>query len=84
MSFIDAVQVIDTEMGFISYRKMLKNFQENIIPMICDTLCPYFQNIEESAQFNELSFLHEKLQINGSRASVSQPNVSITSEQEVQ
>lgn len=44
-SFVDAVEVIDYEMGYMKYRTMVYNFQDNIIPMICEVLMPYFYNI---------------------------------------
>ena len=34
-SFVDAVEIIDYEMGYMKYRTMIYNFQDNIIPMIC-------------------------------------------------
>ena len=34
-AFIDAVEVVDYEMGYIKYRTMVYSFQDNVIPMIC-------------------------------------------------
>lgn len=48
--FVDAVEVVDYDMGYISYRLMVYNFQDNAIPMICDVLMPYFYGIEEGVQ----------------------------------
>lgn len=63
-SFIDAIEVVDYEMGYVKYRAMVYSFQDNVIPNICDTLMPYFYNIEEGVQISELSFLHGKIEIN--------------------
>ena len=43
-------KVVDYDMGYISYRLMVYNFQDNAIPMICDVLMPYFYGIEEGVQ----------------------------------
>ena len=34
-SFVDAVEVVDYEMGYMRYRMMVYSFQDNAIPMIC-------------------------------------------------
>jgi hypothetical protein len=34
-SFVDAIEVIDYDMGYIKYRLMVYSFQDNVIPMIC-------------------------------------------------
>ena len=34
-SFVDAVEVVDYEMGYMRYRMMIYSFQDNAIPMIC-------------------------------------------------
>jgi hypothetical protein len=34
-AFVDAVEVVDYEMGYIKYRTMVYSFQDNVIPMIC-------------------------------------------------
>jgi hypothetical protein len=41
-SFIDAVEVVDYDMGYIKYRTMVYSFQDSVIPTICETLMPYF------------------------------------------
>lgn len=33
--FIEAVEAIDTEMGYMRFRTMVYNFQDNVMPMIC-------------------------------------------------
>ncbi len=71
-SFIDAVEVVDYEMGYVKYRTMIYSFQDNVIPSICDTLMPYFYNIEEGVQISELSFLQGRIEIDDS--TVHQPN----------
>jgi hypothetical protein len=57
-SFVDAVEIIDYDMGYMKYRTMVYSFQDQVIPMMCETLMPYFYKIEEGVQINELSFLH--------------------------
>lgn len=34
-AFIDAVEIVDYEMGYIKYRTMVYSFQDSVIPMIC-------------------------------------------------
>jgi hypothetical protein len=34
-SFVDAVEAVDYEMGYMRYRMMVYSFQDNAIPMIC-------------------------------------------------
>jgi hypothetical protein len=77
-SFVDAVEVIDYEMGYMKYRTMVYNFQDNIIPMVCEVLMPYFYNIEEGVQINELSFLQQHLQVNDLETETSSSNNQIS------
>ena len=49
---IDAIEVIDTEMGYLRYRTMVYAFQDNVIPLICDMLMPYFYAMEEGVRMS--------------------------------
>ena len=37
------------------FRSMIYSFQDNIIPMICDTLIPFFHNFEDSIRVSDLT-----------------------------
>jgi len=54
-SFIDAVETIDTEMGYLKYRTMIYSFQDAVIPLICDILMPYFNHMEDGVRVSDLS-----------------------------
>lgn len=62
-AFVDAVEVVDYDMGYMRYRTMVYAFQDKVIPLICDTLLPYFYNIEECVQITEISILQEHLNV---------------------
>lgn len=51
-SFVDAVEIVDYNMGYMRYRLMVYSFQDTVIPMICETLMPCFYNIEEGVQIS--------------------------------
>lgn len=59
--FIEAVEVIDTDMGYMRFRSMVYSFQDNVIPLICETLMPFFENFEEGVRISELELLQSKL-----------------------
>ena len=42
-------------MGYIKYRTMVYAFQDTIIPLMFDTLMPFFYKVEESIKLSELS-----------------------------
>ena len=63
-NFISTVETIDNEMGFMRFRTMVYNFQDNVIPMICDNLIPFFEKFEEGVKISELSQLQSKLDVN--------------------
>lgn len=41
-TFVEAVEVVDSEMGYMRFRTMIYAFQDNVIPMICECLMPFF------------------------------------------
>jgi len=51
-------------MGYMRYRTMVYSFQDNVIPMICETLMPYFYSVEEGVRICELSHLQGHLKVN--------------------
>ena len=53
--FIEAVSPLDSSMTFLSYRTMIYNFQDNIIPIITEELVPFFHKVEDNIKVNELS-----------------------------
>ena len=38
------IEVVDVDMGYMRFRTMVYAFQDYVIPMICDTLMPFFLN----------------------------------------
>jgi len=34
-TFVETIEVVDNEMGYMRYRTMVYSFQDNVIPMIC-------------------------------------------------
>ena len=64
-TFIEVVEVVDVDMGYMRFRTMVYAFQDNVIPMICDTLMPFFLNFEEGLRINDLTAtLQSKLEVN--------------------
>lgn len=64
---------------------MVYSFQDKAIPMICETLMPYFYKIEEGVLIKELNLLQDNMNINDvdTESSGSQ-QVAITSDEELQ
>ena len=54
-TFIETVEIVDNEMGYMRFRSMVYSFQDTIIPMICDTLIPFFDNFEDSIRVSDLT-----------------------------
>jgi hypothetical protein len=44
-SLIEAIEIIDYEMGYMKYRCMIYHFQDNVIPFVCETLMPFFYKV---------------------------------------
>jgi hypothetical protein len=53
--FIETVEIVDVELGYMRFRTMVYAFQDNVIPMICDTLMPFFHNFEDGLRINDLT-----------------------------
>ena len=52
-------------MGYMRFRAMVYHFQDHVIPMICDTLIPFFNNFEDGLRMNDLTAtLQSKLEVN--------------------
>jgi hypothetical protein len=34
-TFIETIEIVDSEMGYMRYRTMVYSFQDNVIPMMC-------------------------------------------------
>lgn len=51
-SFIEAIEIIDYDLGYMKYRTMIYHFQENVIPFVCDVLMPFFYKIQENIEVN--------------------------------
>lgn len=62
--FIESVSSIDSEISYVSYRTLLNNFESNFLPRIFEALYPYFMNISDSMDINEISFLQNSLSVN--------------------
>ena len=45
--FIQTVSIVDNNITFLNYRTLVYNFQEHIIPLIMDTLLPFFKSVKE-------------------------------------
>lgn len=54
-TFIETIEIVDSEMGYMRFRAMAYSFQDNMIPMICDTLIPFFNNFEDSIRVSDLT-----------------------------
>ena len=63
-TFIETVEVVDSEMGYMRFRTMVYSFQDNVIPVICEILMPFFYAFEEGLKINELSFLQSRMDVN--------------------
>jgi hypothetical protein len=61
--FIENVSTPDTKMPFVDYRSLSYNFQDTILPLIFDSLIPYFLNFEQAIEVSELSALQERLHL---------------------
>lgn len=71
-TFIETVEIVDSEMGYMRFRSMIYSFQDNIIPMICDTLIPFFHNFEDSIRVSDLTVnIETKLDVSEEPTSVS-------------
>lgn len=62
-TFVEAIETVDVEMGYMRYRSMVYSFQDDVIPHICETLMPFFYRIEEGVRISELSYLQENLKV---------------------
>lgn len=56
-TFIETIEVVDNQMGYMRYRSIVYSFQDNVIPMMCETLIPFFYSIEEGVRISELSLM---------------------------
>lgn len=68
------------------FRTMVYNFQDNVIPMICENLIPFFEKFEEGVKISELSQLQSKLDVsdNHSGQQTSSEQLSLSKEQDMQ
>lgn len=62
--FIESVAFIDNEMNYVDYRTMLTNFENSFIPRIFEVLSPFFINISDTIDVNELASLQSSLSFN--------------------
>ena len=50
-------------MGFIKFRTLSYNFQEEVIPIISKSLIPFLYCVEDIMKVNEISDLQENLNV---------------------
>jgi hypothetical protein len=50
-------------MGFIKFRSLSYNFQEEVIPVMAKCLIPFLYKVEDIMKINEISTLQENLNV---------------------
>lgn len=80
--FIEAVEVIDSEMGYLPYRTMVYAFQDNVIPLVCDVLMPFFYAMEEGVRVSELSQMQAHLNVTDAPTALNSGRVDISEQLE--
>jgi hypothetical protein len=57
-------------MGFIKFRSLSYNFQEEVIPVIAKCIIPFLYKVEDIMKINEISTLQENLNVEENNSTV--------------
>lgn len=80
---IQTVSVVDNDLSFLVYRSMIYSFQENVIPLIMDSLLPYFQSVKEEIEVNDLAYMQSHLTVSENNGIENHCDVSLFNRGEV-